>query len=97
MINHRYIFTLLFGLSIALTATSSFSGEAEITLKHAPTQPNFGRVEASGSEPLVPHYGSFDGLRDKPDTTSSSNRPEYGPVLKVKPQGFHGIEPDEID
>lgn len=95
--NHNSIFTLLFGLTIALTATNSFSGEAEITLKHASAQPNVDRVETSGSEPLVPHYGSWEKRRIEPSTTNSSGKPKYGPVLKVKPQGFHGIEPDEID
>ena len=82
-------FPILFGLAITLAATSSFSGEAEITLKHGAAQPNAGDVKASGSEPLVPHHRGWEDRKIEPSATNSSNRPKYGPVLKVKPQGIH--------
>jgi hypothetical protein len=83
------IFPILFGLSITMMATSSYSGEAEITLKHGAAQPNNSDVKASGSEPLVPHHRGWEDRKIEPSTTNNTNRPKYGPVLKVKPQGIH--------
>jgi hypothetical protein len=101
--NFKTVYSFILSTSLTLATTSSFSEEADITLKHATAPSGSARnVNQSSDEPLVPHLGPLGTKGQGASATDNNNKPrgsQTGSAKRILPgtNKFKGIEPDEID